>query len=77
MVVDPLCDGRPSAESSVRQRLRQPEPWKHAVVEAGHDANPIASEGQDDEARPLADAAGGGTKVGSERRLTIRPRRHE
>ena len=32
---------------STRQRSRQPERWKHAVLEAGHGADPAAGEGQD------------------------------
>ena len=58
------------------ERSRQPEPWEHAVVEASHGADPIAGESEDEEAGPMADACGG-AKVGPERRLTIRPRRHE
>jgi len=54
---------RPRAESSVRERLRQPEPAEHAAVKAGHGADPIAGEGQDEEAGSVADAAGGGAKV--------------
>src|SRR5262249_15505772 len=66
-----------TGRSSVRERLRQPEPWEHAVVEARHGADPIAREGEDEEAGPVADAAGGSAKVRPERRLTIRSRRHE
>jgi hypothetical protein len=68
---------RPRAELSVRERSGKPEPWEHGVVEAGHGANPVAGEGEDEQAGPVADAAGAGAKVGPERRLTIRPRRHE
>src|SRR5262249_23391184 len=53
------------------------EPAEHTAVKAGHDADPIAGEAENEKAGPVADASGGGTKVGSERRLTVRPRRHE
>src|SRR6266542_1909001 len=62
---------------SARERSRQPEPWEHALVEAGDRADPVAGEGEDVEAGPVADAAGGGPNVDPERRLAIRPRRHE
>jgi hypothetical protein len=68
---------RPTARSSVRERLRQPEPWEHTAVEARHGADPIAGEGKDEEAGTMTEATGRGAKVGPERRLTIRPRRHE
>src|SRR5215471_18543584 len=61
---------------SVWERSRQPEPWEHAVVEAGAGADPVAGEGEDDEADRMADA-GGGAKVGPERRLAIGSRRDE
>src|SRR4029453_5865805 len=59
---------------SALERSRQPEPWEQAVVEAGHGADPVAAEGEDDEADPVADAARG-AQVGSERRLTVGSRR--
>jgi hypothetical protein len=52
--------------------LWPPEPWEHAVLEAGHGADPVAGEGEDDEAGPMADTAGGRAQVNPERRLTIR-----
>ena len=36
---------------SARERSRQPEPWEHAVLEAGHGADPVAGEGEDDRGR--------------------------
>lgn len=30
---------------STREQLRQPEPWEHAVLEAGHGADAVAGEG--------------------------------
>src|SRR5262245_25629544 len=65
------------AEPSVRERLRQPEPAEDAAVEVGHGRDPLAGEGEDEEARSVTDAARAGAKVGSERRLAIGPRRHE
>src|SRR6185369_8226269 len=62
---------------SSRQRLWQPEPTEHAALETDHGADPIAGETEDEEAGSVADAAGGSAKVCSERRLPIRPRRHE
>src|SRR3981081_531770 len=53
------------------------ERWEHVVVETGHGADPVAGEGEDEQAGAVADASGGGAKVGPERQLTIRPRRHE
>ena len=38
----------PRRTLSVRERSRQPEPCEHAVVEAGHGANPVAGEGGDE-----------------------------
>src|SRR6266540_6588529 len=61
---------------SARKRSRQPEPWEHAVVEAGEDADPVAGEGEDEQAGSMADA-GGGAKIGPERRLTVGSRQHE
>src|SRR6266508_3610103 len=55
---------------SARKRSRQPEPWEHAAVEAGEGADPVAGEGEDEQAGSMADA-GGGAKVGPERRLTV------
>ena len=52
------------------ERSRQPEPWEHAVVEAGEGADTVAGEGEDEQAGSMADV-GGGAKVGPERRLTI------
>src|SRR4029453_17394458 len=39
-----------------RKRLRYPEPRVHAVLEAGHGADPVAGEGQDEQAGSVADA---------------------
>src|SRR5512132_2229756 len=61
---------------SAGKRSRQPEPWKHAVVEAGDGADPVAREGEDEQAGPVADA-GRGAEVGPERRLTVGSRRYE
>jgi hypothetical protein len=61
---------------SAWERSRQPEPWEHAVVEAGEGADPVAGEGEDEQAGPMADA-GGGAKVGPERRLAVGSRRHQ
>ena len=57
-----------------RERARQPEPREHAVLEAGHGADPVAGEGEDEEADPVADAVGG-AQVGAERRLAVGARR--
>src|SRR5260370_5285243 len=65
------------ADLSARERRRQPEPWEHAVIEAGDGADPVAGEGEDEEAGSVADAAGRGAQVRRERRLTIGSRRHE
>src|SRR5260370_40313625 len=62
---------------SARERARQAERWEHVVVETGHGADPVAGEGEDEQAGAVADAAGGGAQVGAERQLTIRSRRHE
>src|SRR5215831_20934884 len=64
------------ARLSVRERSRQPEPWEHAVVEAGEGADPVAAEGENVEADPVADAAPG-AQVGPERGLAVGSRRHE
>src|ERR1700732_3753192 len=61
---------------SARERSREPEPWERAVLEAGHGADPVAGEGEDVEAGPVADA-GRGAQVGSEGRLTVGSRRHQ
>src|SRR5262245_45473372 len=61
---------------SVRERLRQPEPSEHAIVEAGHGADPSAGEGEDEEAGSVADAAGGGrvgTRSCDRRRMRLCP----
>src|SRR5262249_50094116 len=55
----------------------QPEPWEHARIEAGQGTDPFAGKGEDEEAGPVSEAAHGGAEVGPERRLTIRPGRHE
>jgi hypothetical protein len=55
---------------SVRKRLQQLEPSEHAALEAGHGADPVAAEGEDEEPNPVADA-GGAAQIGSERRLTV------
>src|SRR5688572_4807129 len=39
-----------------RERSRQPEPREHVAIEAGHRADPVAGEGEDEEAGPVADA---------------------
>src|SRR5262249_3545204 len=59
------------------ERLRQPEPWKNAALEADQSADAIAAKGEDVEPGPVADAARGRAKVSPKRRLTIRTRRHE
>src|SRR6266508_3342662 len=71
----PTCSALGSCLSA-RKRSRQPEPWEHAVVEAGDGADPVAREGEDEEAGPVADA-GRGAEVGPERRLTVGSRRYE
>src|SRR5205807_2311341 len=58
-----------------RERSPQPEPWEHAVLEAGHGADPVAGEGEDVEANPMADAVRA-AQVGSERRLAVGSRPH-
>ena len=45
-----------SVRPAARERSRQPEPWEHAVLEAGHGADPVAGEGEDEEADAVADA---------------------
>src|ERR1700680_1422912 len=62
---------------SARQRSRQPEPWEHVVVEASQGADLFAGEGEDEQAGPVADAAGGGAKVGAKRLLTVGPCGHQ
>jgi hypothetical protein len=42
-----------------RERSRQPEPWEHGVLEAGHGADPVAGEGEDVQADPVAEAGRG------------------
>src|SRR5437870_7129263 len=59
-----------------RQRSRQLEPWEHAVLEAGHGADPVASNGEDVQASPVADAARS-AQIGFERRLTVGSCPHE
>ena len=73
-----LCEitGNQRPAQSVGERPRQPEPREHAALEAGHGADPVAGEGEDQEAGPVADAVGC-AQVGAERRLTVGPRRHE
>jgi hypothetical protein len=61
---------------SARERSRQPKPWEHGVLKAGHGADPVAGEGEDVEADPVADA-GRGAEVGPERWLTVGSRWHE
>jgi hypothetical protein len=61
---------------SARKRSRQPEPWEHAVLEARDGADPVAREGEDEEAGPVADACRG-AEVRPERRLTVGSRRYE
>src|SRR5713101_6504195 len=72
------CRAHPPLGSwlSARERSRYPEPWEHAVFEAGHGGNPFAGEGKDVKADPVADA-GRGVQVGSERRMTVGSRAHE
>ena len=41
----------------------QPEPAEHAAIKTDHGADPIAGEGQDEEAASVADAAGGSTQL--------------
>src|SRR5215472_4584753 len=55
---------------SARQRSRQPERWEHAVVEAGHGADPVAGEGEHVQAGPVADAVEA-AQVGPEGRLAV------
>src|SRR5262249_8958131 len=73
----PLPNPTPGGASFSWERLWEPEPWEHAVVEAGHGADPIPGEGEDEESGSVADAARGGAKIGAERRLTICLRRHK
>jgi hypothetical protein len=71
------CPCRPVGRAlnvSARQRSRYSEPWKHAVLEAGHGADPITGEAQNIEPDPVADA-GGGAQVGPECRLTVASKR--
>jgi hypothetical protein len=49
---------------SARHRSRSSEPREHFVIEASHGSFPVAGEGEDEEAYPLADAVGGGAGVG-------------
>src|SRR5260221_9088940 len=64
------------SQLSARECSRQPEPWEHTIFEAGHGADSLAGEGEDEQTGSMADA-GGSAKVGPERRLTIGSRRHE
>src|ERR1017187_9293481 len=59
---------------SAPKRSREGEPREHAVVEAGHGADPVAGEGEHVEAGPVADA-GSGAQVSPERRLAVGSRR--
>src|SRR5271156_4366232 len=61
---------------SARERSREREEGEDAVLEAGHGPDPVASERENVEADPVADA-GGATQVGPERRLTVRPCPHQ
>ena len=49
----------PTSGLPARQRSRQPERREHAVVEAGHGADPVAGEGEDIHAGAVPDAGGG------------------
>ena len=44
---------------SARERSRQPKPWEHGVLKAGHGADPVAGEGEYVQADPVADAGRG------------------
>src|SRR6266851_782182 len=72
------CRAHPPLGSwlSARERSRQPEPWEHAVFEAGHGGDPVAGEGKDVDADPVADAVEG-AQVGPKRWLTVGTRPHE
>src|SRR5260370_3700568 len=50
------CRAHPPLGSwlSARERSREPEPSRHAVIETGHCADPGAGEGEGREADPLA-----------------------
>src|SRR5262245_42348818 len=61
--------------SSARERSRQPERWEHAVLDAGHGADPIANDGEQVE-KYVADAVVG-SAGGPERWLTVRLHRDE
>src|SRR5215211_6668413 len=61
---------------SARERSRQPKPWEHGVLKAGHGADPVAGEGEYVQADPVADADRG-AQVGPERRLTVGSRWHQ
>src|SRR5438876_4760563 len=58
---------------SAWERVRQSEPWVHALLEAGHCADPVAGEGEDEQAGSVANA-GRTAKVRAESRLTVRSR---
>src|SRR5215831_1968822 len=72
------CRAHPPLGSwlSARERSRQPEPWEHAVLEAGHGTNPVAGQGEDVQADPCAHA-GREAQVGSERGLVVGAGPHE
>jgi hypothetical protein len=52
------------------------EPCEYTTFEAGHGADPIAGEGENVKAGPMADA-GRRAQIGPQRRLTVGSRRHE
>jgi hypothetical protein len=59
-----------AAAGGDRGSPNQPE---HAAFKAGHGADPIAAERENEEAGAMTDAAGGGTKARAEGRLPVRP----
>ena len=65
-----------STSLSAGERSRQTKPGQHAVLEAGHGADPVAGEGEHDEASRMADTARG-MYVEPDCRLTVRAGRHE
>src|ERR1700733_2488533 len=77
-----LGDRRPTAcrctsVGSDGKRQWQPESRQHAVVEAGHGADAITGQGQDEESGPVA-RSGRSPNIGTKSKLTVRPhRRHE
>src|SRR6266567_3412711 len=66
----------PAYSLSAGERSRQTKPGQHAVLEAGHAADPMAGEGEHEEASRMADTSRG-MYVEPERRLTVRAGRHE